>query len=40
MGIHDYMQEVDRTYTIQICVWEISNSMIIISGTQSMHSNN
>jgi hypothetical protein len=35
MGIQYYMREVDRTYTIQIGVWEESSSTIPIYGTQS-----
>jgi hypothetical protein len=35
MGIQDYMQEVDRTDTIQIGVWTRSSGAIRIFGTQS-----
>jgi hypothetical protein len=35
MGIQDFMQEVDRTNTIQIGLWTRSSGSIIIFGTQS-----
>ena len=40
MGIQNYMQEVDKTDTIQIGVWTRSSGAIRIFGTQSVCSNN